>query len=283
MEPGLSTGEHNLSSVQSHNKGFSLALDVETVFLLKLASGRRRNKLHALSCDEKCYCFRANGGLVTLITKPGFLAKNKKHQTMPRIVIPALGPLEGDHPDRKLCTVRALKAYLDRTKKSEAHRGWTRLFLNPKKPGSNISSAHISTWIKRLAQDAHEHVGVQHLRLVKVSARDVWKFSASWAAFKQHTGKAGLPLPALISKQWLLKPNSHSVPRRFFRWGGGSSRCCSSPSVQGLKPPTLANSLWSEVSVSVGSSRSRSVSFPSVAVIPILQIEFEFGMLKVLA
>ena len=173
MEPGLSTGVHNLSSVRTHNEGFSLALDVETVFLLKLASGRRRNELHALSCDEKCYCFRAYGGLVTLITEPGFLAKNKKPKTTPRIVIPALGPLEGDHPDRKLCTVRALKAYLDRTKEPEVRRGQTRLFLNPKKPGSYISPAHISTWIKRLLQDAHEHVGVEHLRLAKVSAHDV--------------------------------------------------------------------------------------------------------------
>ena len=91
--------------------------------------------------------------------------------------------MEEDHPDRKLCTVRALKAYLDRTKETEVHRGRTRLFLNPKKPGSDISTAHISTWNKKLVQDAHEHVGVEHLRLAKVSAHDVWKFSSSWAAF----------------------------------------------------------------------------------------------------
>ena len=197
MEPGLSTGIHNRSSVRTHNEGFSLALDVETVFLLQLALVRRRNELHALSCDEKCYCFGADGGLVTLITEPGFLANNKKPHTTPRIVIPALGTLEGDQPDRKLCTVRALKAYLDRTKETEVHRGRTRLFLNPKKPGSDISTAHISTWNKKLVQDAHEHAGVEHLPLAKVSAHDVWKFSASWAAFKQHTGKARLPLPAL--------------------------------------------------------------------------------------
>ena len=78
-------------------------LTLKTVFLLKLASGRRRNELHALSCDEKCYHFRADGGLVTLITKLGFLAKNQKTQdSMPRIVIPALGTSVGDHPDRKL-------------------------------------------------------------------------------------------------------------------------------------------------------------------------------------
>ena len=36
-------------------------LILKTVFLLKLASGWCRNELHALSCDEKCYRFRADG------------------------------------------------------------------------------------------------------------------------------------------------------------------------------------------------------------------------------
>ena len=40
-----------------------------------------------------------------------------------------------------------------------------------------------STWIKTLVQDAHEHAGVEHLRLAKVSAHNVQKFSASWAVF----------------------------------------------------------------------------------------------------
>ena len=155
-----------------------------TVFLLKLALGCCRNELHALSCDEKCFHFRADGGLVTLITEPGLLARNQKPQDSTlRIVITALGQSVGDHPDRKLCPVRVLKAYLERTKEPEVHRGRTRFFLNPKKPESDISPAHISIWIKKLVRDAHEHAGVEHLRLAKVSAHNVWKFSASWAAF----------------------------------------------------------------------------------------------------
>ena len=99
-------------------------LTLKTVFLPKLASGRRRNELHTLSCDEKCYRFRADGSLVTLITEPGFLAKNQKPQdSTPWIVISALGPMVGDHPDRKLCPVRVLKAYLERTKEPEGRRG----------------------------------------------------------------------------------------------------------------------------------------------------------------
>ena len=153
---------------------------------------------------------KADRDLVTLITEPGFLAKNQKPQdSTPRIVIPQLGPTVGDHPDRKLCPVRALKAYLERTKEPEVRRGRTKLFLNPKKPESDISPVHISIWIKKLVQDAHEQAGVEHLRLAKVLAHDVRKFSAFWAAFnvhhsmrlcKQRTGRATLPLLASISK-----------------------------------------------------------------------------------
>ena len=177
-------------------------LMLNTVFLLKLASGRHRNELHALSCDEKCY--RADGGLVTLITEPGFLAKNQKPQdSMPWLVIPALGPMVGDHPDRKLCPVRA----------------------------------HISIWIKKLVQDAHEHAGVEHLRLAKVSAHDVRKFLASWAEFngvpfdeimqaaywKSQTTFTSFYLNAMVTQAEglfalgpILGPNSHPAPRRFF-------------------------------------------------------------------
>ena len=147
-------------------------LTLKTVFLLKLASGRRRNELHAFSCDGKCSHFRADRGLITLITEPGFLAKNQKHQdSMPRTT------LTGS------CVLSVLKAYLDRTKEPEVHRGRTSLFLNSKKPDRDISTAHIFTLIKKLVQDAHEHAGVEHLRLAKLSAHDVRRFSASWAVF----------------------------------------------------------------------------------------------------
>ena len=68
------------------------------------------------------------------------------------------------------------------TKEPDVHRSRTQLFLNPKKPESDISPAHISTWIKKLVQDAHEHAGVEHLRLAKVSAHNFRKFSVSWVA-----------------------------------------------------------------------------------------------------
>ena len=158
----------------------------------------------------------ADGGMVTLITEPGFLAKNHKPQdSTPRIVIPALRPTVGDLPDKKLCPVRALKAYLERTKEPEVRRGRTRLFLNPKKPESDISPVHISTWIKKLVQDAHEHgewnifTWLRCQPMMSGSFRDLGQCLTvlhSMRLCKQRTGRARLPLPASISTQWRLKP-----------------------------------------------------------------------------
>ena len=50
-----------------------------------------------------------------------------------------------DHHDRKLCSVRAIKAYMGRTKELKILRGHSCLFLNTKKSGSDISPhAHLS-------------------------------------------------------------------------------------------------------------------------------------------
>ena len=131
----------------------------------------------------------------------------------------------GDHPDRKLCPVRALKAYLERTKEPEVRHGRARLFLDPKTPESDISPVHISIWIKKLVQGAHEHAGVEYLCLAKVSSLFIRKFSASWAVFNN------VPFDDIMQA-------ARSV---FFCW-------------------VFALTL------------SASISFPSGAVIPILQI-----------
>ena len=194
----------------------------------------------------------------------GFLAKNQKPQdSTPRIVIPALGPSVGNHPDRKLCPVRALKAYLDRAKEPEVCRGRTRLFLSPKKLDSDISPAHISTWIKKLDQDAHEHAGVEHLRLARCQPM----LSGSFWHLCQHLTVHYLTrlLSCVLEKpdylyQLLSQSNcdssqrivcfgpivaakTYTAPRWFFGRGGGSSPCCSYPSFRGLSSPTLATSL----------------------------------------
>ena len=93
-------------------------LTLKTVFLVALASGRRRSELCALSWDPQCFRFSPNLAQVQLLTEPGFLAKTQKTSRAPvKITIKSLVRFTGhDLPDYKLCPVRALKAYKDRTK-----------------------------------------------------------------------------------------------------------------------------------------------------------------------
>ena len=118
----------------------------------------------------------------------------------------------GDHPDRKLCPVRALQAYLERTKEPEVRHGRTR-FLNPKKatfhrrtspPGSRNSckipmsmrEQNTFDWLRcqPTMSGSFRHLG-QRLTVLH-----------SVRLCKQRTGRARLPLQASISKQWRLKP-----------------------------------------------------------------------------
>ena len=95
-------------------------LTFKTVFLLALASGKRRAEIHAWL--ESSVFFKADGSKVTLAPSPAFLAKNQLASEGPDsiqpVVIPALAPgLDLDLiEDRSLCPVRALRIYLDRTK-----------------------------------------------------------------------------------------------------------------------------------------------------------------------
>ena len=128
-------------------------LMLKTVFLLKLAWGWRRNIL---------------------------LFQGRRGSGYPHYRIRFLGQ-EPETP--RLYTSDSYP----RTKEPEVRCGRTRLFLNPKKPESDISMAHISTWIKKLVQDAHEHAGVEHLCLAKVSAQIMqavyWKSQATFTSF----------------------------------------------------------------------------------------------------
>ena len=89
-------------------------LTQKTVFLIALASGRRRSELHTLSATPGSVKFSADKSSVELHFFPGILAKNQ----LPSVAgvpleIPAL---PGSGPDITLCPVRALRIYMRRTK-----------------------------------------------------------------------------------------------------------------------------------------------------------------------
>ena len=124
----------------------------KTIFLVALASARRRSEIGALS-RSSCK-FHVNGESMTLAPRLAFMAKNQNHRgtqadKMKDIIIPSLEALCGpDLPDDALnCPVWAIKIYI---KKTDPYRGdRDRLFL-PIRPGQigDISPVTIFLLVK---------------------------------------------------------------------------------------------------------------------------------------
>ena len=84
---------------------------LKCVFLLALASARRRSYLHALSiAPGRCVFARGNAQrqfVVSLLPEPGFLAKNQLPTQAPEwITVPGIAHLNPTEPKRMLCPVR---------------------------------------------------------------------------------------------------------------------------------------------------------------------------------
>ena len=157
----------------------------KTVFLLAMASAKRRSELHAFSVEDRHLRFDSSDGSVTLLCQPGFLAKTQLPSTAPKpIKIPSLSRTCGENDnDRLLCPVRALKFYLNRVKPSRGRR--KRLFL-PLKGGGDVSAASISRWVSSTVKKAYSSLSSRELSLFKIRAHEVRALSTSWA-FVNHT------------------------------------------------------------------------------------------------
>ena len=120
---------------------------LKTIFLLAIASGRRRNGLQALSCDSGHIRWDPSG--VVLIPHPGFLAKNESQNYMAkRIYLPKMSTFSSVKGDRLLCPRRALSYYLTKTKM--LRKLIKQLFITYKE-GCHRAASHdaISKWIVR--------------------------------------------------------------------------------------------------------------------------------------
>ena len=122
-------------------------LTYKTVFLLALASGKRRSEIHAWT--HSSVSSRRNWSEVTVSPSPAFLAKNQLASDGPDsikpVVIPALTTMLDSSlvEDKSLCPVRALKVYLDKTK--SMRKGKALLFVSPREGYSkDISRITIS-------------------------------------------------------------------------------------------------------------------------------------------
>ena len=159
-------------------------LTFKTVFLLTLASGKRRSEVHAWTHSSLSY--KENWSQVTLAPSTAFLAKNQLASDGPAaikpVVIPALKPQldKSLTQDRSLCPVRALKFYLDRTK--DLRKNKNLLFVAIKEGfARDISRATISSWLKQTILLAYENSDPESQQLYQVKAHDVRSMAASLA------------------------------------------------------------------------------------------------------
>ena len=149
----------------------------KTLFLLALALAKRVSELQALSSNVG---FTKEGAVVSLML--GFRAKNdNKMKRLPRnFLVKSLTELVGPEEERKLCPVRALREYLDRTK--GMRQGENRnLFLAPRDTTRVASKNALGYLMKSTIVEAHKDVSPETLKVCKARVHDVRAVGTSLA------------------------------------------------------------------------------------------------------
>ena len=187
-------------------------LTFKTVFLLALASGKRRSEIHAWTFDS--FSRKRDWSEVTFSPSTAFIAKNQLASEGPLaiqpVVIPALKPTLDPSlvQDRSLCPVRSLRYYLDKTK--DLRKGKKLLFVAIKEGYSKyISRATISSWIKQSIILAYQKSDQEVQNVSQVKAHEVRALAASLAF------KGGVALDEIMAScLW----RSHSTFTNFYLW-----------------------------------------------------------------
>ena len=171
-------------------------LTQKTVFLIALASGRRRSEIHAFSAAPGSVKFSADFSAVELHFFPGFLAKNQLPSVagVP-IEIPALS---GSDMNSVLCPVRALRIYMRRT--SFFRRNRKRLFISYIKAyDKEICASTISRWIVDTVRFSYEDSGSSS---GKICAHELRALSSSFAWLNR------VPLDSVLKAGYWHSENS---------------------------------------------------------------------------
>ena len=180
-------------------------LTYKTVFLLALASGKRRSEIHAWT--HSSVSSRRNWSEVTVSPSPAFLAKNQLASDGPDsikpVVIPALTIMLDSSlvEDKSLCPVRALKVYLEKTK--SMRKGKALLFVSLREGYSkDITRITISQWIKHTIQTCYQSSDTADQQVTQVRAHDVRAMAASLAF------KGGISLEQVLSSCYWKSHNT---------------------------------------------------------------------------
>ena len=155
----------------------------KTVFLIMLASGRRRGELHALRDD---YTRGENWEFVRFKPKINFVAKSHSARNaqgaLDSVRIPALSIVGRSDPDHRLCPVRAFKWYWKKTEHiRSAFSKPAPLFL-PIKEGQKdpIRPQTISSWIKQTIALAYQLSTDHDFKMVRARPHQLRGLSTSW-------------------------------------------------------------------------------------------------------
>lgn len=116
----------------------------KAVFLVSLATAARVSEIHALSVEPDCLRFNIDGS-VSLLTAPGFLAKNRLPEMGNQSFL--LHPLIDEE---ELCPVKYLQLYLSKT----GDRTEGPIFISP--TNSKSSPQFISTVITGVIKEAYQ-------------------------------------------------------------------------------------------------------------------------------
>jgi integrase len=157
-------------------------LTFKTVFLLALATGKRRSEIHAWRKDV---LYTEEWKSVTIVPDPSFIAKTQlvgRQPVLDSVEVKSLSNFLGDDMggDLTLCPVRALKMYLVRTRDIRKER--TKLFISFKQGYSaEIHANTISSWLKKVIIMTHEESTDKDHRILGIKAHQVRGVAASWA------------------------------------------------------------------------------------------------------
>lgn len=157
------------------------SITLKTVFLVALATAKRVSELQAISA---AVTHSDRWKSMTLTFARDFVAKTQRPSdpstALQPVTLPALSVVGPNDLDAQLCPVRALRTYLDVTKKfrPECKRLFVSLFPNAKK---NVGKNTLSRWIRRVIRQAYLDSSPDELKELKVSAHEVRAISTSLA------------------------------------------------------------------------------------------------------
>ena len=175
-------------------------LTLKTAFLIAMATGRRRSEIHAISFDDISFSPDDTGNIIyALPVIADFIAKNelltRGRDITKMIYVPSLkgvlGPEAWETEASFICPVRALDAYLQRTK--PFRRGRHRLFI-PYSTGikTELCSSTVSSYLVQTVNSIYKQENLYQTlidRGISVKAHQIRSCSASWAFLR---GKLGL-------------------------------------------------------------------------------------------